>query len=64
MSSDSFKVISLEIPLYALPKDTDLSKLKLTVLNTMQELEKMGLFDQREFEPANIFLIKKETNNE
>jgi hypothetical protein len=51
------EVLHLEIPLYGLPEGTDLKSLTPKVLDMVEGLEEMGVFDQREFEPAHVFVI-------
>jgi len=62
MSQSSGKELHIEIPLYALPKDTDLQTFTPLVQEVAASLEEMGVFDQREFEPAHVFVIAKGTN--
>jgi hypothetical protein len=62
MSEVSRKELHLEIPLYGLPKDTDLQIFAPIARDVAASLEEMGVFDQREFEPAHIFVISKGSN--
>lgn len=62
MSQISGKEVHVEIPLYALPKETDLKVLTPLVREAAANLEQMGVFDQREFEPAHVFVITKGSN--
>jgi hypothetical protein len=59
MPEASRKKLQLEIPLYGLPEGTDLQLLAPIVRNVAASLEEMGVFDQREFEPAHVFVITK-----
>lgn len=62
MSQISGKELHIEIPVYALPKDTDLQVLTPLVQEVAASLEEMGVFDQREFEPAHVFVITRGNN--
>ncbi len=62
MSEVSRKELHLEIPLFGLPKDTDLRIFTPIVRDVAASLEKMGVFGQREFEPAHVFVIAKGSN--
>lgn len=62
MPKDSREGLHLEIPLYGLPTDTDLEALTPIVRDVAESLEEMGVFDQREFEPAHVFVLTKGNN--
>ena len=64
METNRSKEDRLEIVLPSLPKDTDLRNLWVLACEIIQELEKMGVLDQREFEPAHLFVIPEETFDE
>ena len=53
--STEIKPVSLTLPIYALPKDTDSETLTRLARNIAKDLEVMGVFDQREYEPAHLF---------
>lgn len=46
--------IQLKIPLYGLPADTDTEALTARVALIMENLEKLGVYGQRDYEPAFI----------
>lgn len=58
MSKES-KPISLTLPIYALPDNTDSETLTPLVRELAKDLEIMGVFDQREHEPAHVFALLK-----
>jgi hypothetical protein len=58
MSKES-KPISLTLPYYALPHNTDSGTLTPLAQDLARDLEAMGVFDQREYEPAHVFALLK-----
>jgi len=58
MSKES-KPISLTLPYYALPHNTDPETLTPLAQDLARDLEVMGVFDQREYEPAHVFALLK-----
>ena len=58
MSKES-KPISLTLPYYALPHNTDSETLTPLAQDLARDLEVMGVFDQREYEPAHVFALLK-----
>ncbi len=52
----------LQITLYGLPKDTDVESLTPLARDVAAHLEEMGVFDQREFEPAHLFYVSAGEN--
>ena len=62
MPENPRKATSLEIPLFGLPQNTDLRIFTPIVRNVAEGLEEMGVFDQREFEPAHVFVIARGSN--
>jgi hypothetical protein len=63
MSKES-KPISLTLPIYALPHNTDSETLTPLAQDLARDLEVMGVFDQREYEPAHVFALLKEKIDE
>ncbi len=55
LMSKEIKPVSLTLPIYALPKDTDSETLTRLAWDLAKNLELMGVFDQREYEPAHLF---------
>jgi len=51
--------ISLTLPIYALPRNTDSETLTPLAWDLAKNLEIMGIFDQREHEPAHVFALRK-----
>lgn len=62
MPENPRKATNLEIPLFGLPQNTDLQMFTPIVRNVAESLEEMGVFDQREFEPAHVFVIARGSN--
>ena len=58
MSKES-RPISLTLPYYALPHNTDSETLTPLARELAKNLEVMGVFDQREYEPAHVFALLK-----
>ena len=56
--------ISLTLPIYALPDNTDPETLTPLARELAGNLEIMGVFDQRGCEPAHVFFLPKERINE
>ena len=57
--SKQIKPISLTLPIYALPNNTDSEALTPLAQDLARDLEVMGVFDQREYEPAHVFALLK-----
>ena len=53
------KPISLTLPVYALPDNTDSKTLARLARELAKDLEIMGVFDQRAYEPAHVFVLLK-----
>jgi len=53
--SKEIKPTSLTLPIYALPQDTDPEILTRLACDLAEDLEVMGVFDQRDSEPAHFF---------
>jgi len=53
------KPISLKLPIYALPQDTDPETFTPLAWDLAKSYEMMGVFDQREYEPAHLFALLK-----
>ena len=58
------KPISLKLPIYALPQDTDPETFTPFVWDLAKTYEMMGVFDQREYEPAHVFTLLKRRKDE
>jgi hypothetical protein len=58
------KPISLTLPIYALPDNTDPETLTPLARELAENLEIMGVFDQRGCEPAHVFALLKEKIDE
>ena len=58
------KAIRLELPLYALPHNADPEELAVQARDVAKALEEMGVFDQREFEPAHVFVFPEARSHE
>ena len=54
------KPISLKLPIYGLPRDTDPETFTPFAWDLAKTYEMMGVFDQREYEPAHAFALLKE----
>ena len=52
------------LPYYALPHNTDSETLTPLAQDLARDLEVMGVFDQREYEPAHVFALLKEKIHE
>jgi hypothetical protein len=63
MSKQS-KPVSLTLPIYALPQDTDPETLTPLAWELARNLEVMGVFDQREYEPVHVFTLPRRKINE
>ena len=64
LMSKEIKPVSLTLPIYALPKDTDSETLTRLAWDLAKNLELMGVFDQRGYEPAHVFALLKGKINE
>ena len=53
------KPISLTLPIYALPDNTDSETLTPLARELAKNLEIMGVFDQRGYEPAHVFALPR-----
>lgn len=62
--SKKFNPINLTLPFYALPKDTNQEILTQQARELLFLLEEMGVFDQREYEPANKFAFPEVKKDE
>jgi hypothetical protein len=62
MSQIPSNEIALQISVYGLPEDTDIESLTILAHQAAATFEEMGVFDQREFEPAHIFLVGERKN--
>ena len=58
------KPISLKLPIYALPQDTDPETFTPFAWDLAKTYEMMGVFDQREYEPAHVFTLLKRREDE
>ncbi len=58
------KPISLELPIYGLPRDTDPETFTPFVWDIAKTCEMMGFFDQRDCEPAHVFTLLKRRKDE
>ena len=58
------KPISLKLPIYALPQDTDLETFTTFAWDLAKTYEMMGVFDQRDCEPAHVFAFPKRRKDE
>jgi hypothetical protein len=58
------KPISLKLPIYALPQDTDLETFTPFAWDLAKTYEMMGVFDQRDCEPAHVFAFPKRRKDE
>lgn len=58
------KPISLKLPIYALPQDTDPETFTPFAWDLAKTYEMMGVFDQREYEPAHVFALLKRRKDE
>lgn len=53
------KPISLKLPIYGLPQDTDPETFTPFVWDLAKTYEMMGVFEQREYEPGHLFELSK-----
>ena len=51
--------VSIKLPIYGLPRDTDPETFTPLAWNLAKTYEMMGVFDQREYEPAHLFALLK-----
>jgi len=51
--------VSLKLPIYGLPQDTDPETFTPLAWDLAKTYEMMGVFDQREYEPAHSFTLLK-----
>ena len=58
------KPISLKLPIYALPQDTDTETFTPFAWDIAKTCEMMGFFDQRDCEPAHVFTLLKRREDE
>jgi len=58
------KPISLKLPIYALPQDTDPETFTPFAWDLAKTYEMMGVFDQRDREPAHVFALLKRRKDE
>ena len=58
------KPISLKLPIYALPQDTDSETFTPLAWDLAKTYEMMGVFDQRDREPAHVFTLLKRRKDE
>ena len=58
------KPISLKLPIYALPQDTDPETFTPFAWDIAKTCEMMGFFDQRDCEPAHVFTLLKRREDE
>ena len=58
------KPISLKLPIYALPQDTDPETFTPFAWDLAKTYEMMGCFDQRDCEPAHVFTLLKRREDE
>ena len=58
------KPISLKLPIYALPQDTDPETFTPFAWDLAKTYEMMGVFDQRDCEPAHVFTLLKRRKDE
>lgn len=58
------KPISLKLPIYALPQDTDPETFTPFAGDIAKTCEMMGFFDQRDCEPAHVFTLLKRREDE
>jgi hypothetical protein len=62
--SKKAKPISLKLPIYGLPRDTDPETFSLFAGDIAKTCEMMGFFDQRDCEPAHVFTLLKRREDE
>jgi len=60
MATDREKTVRLEIMLYGLPRGTDVERLRALAQDVAESLEEMGVYGQREPEPAHLFALREE----
>ena len=58
------KPISLKLPVYGLPRDTDPETFSPFAWDIAKTCEIMGVFDQRDREPAHVFTLMKRKKDE
>ena len=58
------KPISLKLPIYGLPQDTDPETFTPFAWDIAKTCEMMGFFDQRDCEPAHVFTLLKRREDE
>ena len=58
------KPISLKLPIYALPQDTDPETFTPFAWDLAKTYEMMGVFDQRDCEPSHVFTLLKRRKDE
>jgi hypothetical protein len=56
--------ISIKLPIYGLPQDTDRETFTPFVWDLAKTYEMMGVFEQRDREPAHVFTRLKRKKNE
>ena len=62
--SKKAKPVSIKLPIYGLPRDTDPETFTPLAWDLAKTYEKMGFFDQRDREPAHVFTRLKRKENE
>jgi hypothetical protein len=60
MERDSKRVARLEVMLYGLPQGTDVERLTVAAREVAESLEQMGVYGQRDLEPAHLFVLREE----
>ena len=56
--------VSIKLPIYGLPRDTDPETFTPFASDLAKTYEKMGFFDQRDLEPAHVFKLLKRKEDE
>ncbi len=56
--------VSIKLPIYGLPQDTDPETFTPFVWDLAKTYEMMGCFDQRDCEPAHVFTLLKRRKDE
>ncbi len=56
--------VSIKLPIYGLPRDTDPEAFSLFAGDIAKTCEMMGFFDQRDCKPAHVFTLLKGKDDE
>jgi hypothetical protein len=62
--SKKINPVSIKLPIYGLPRDTDPETFTPLAWDLAKTYEMMGVFDQRDCEPAHVFALLKRRKDE